>query len=165
MHSMCKKPCAPARERALSRRRLGCAFLLALAALWTNAACEDKAIGRPCDLTVDASAPQGAYNNNATDCPSHLCAKPAVQPGVSLDLDTGAYCTAPCASDNDCNGQTRDPSNPLDTRCRKGFSCAPFFDKGVECCVKLCLCRDFFSSSVGPAIPDACKPDSGVTCS
>ncbi len=165
MHSMCKKPCAPARERAPSRRRLGCVLILALAALWTNAACEDKAIGRPCDITADAGAAQGAYNNNATDCPSHLCIKPAVQPGVSIDLDTSAYCTVQCSSDTDCNGQTRDPSNPLDKRCRKGFSCAPVFDKGALCCVKLCLCRDFFVSSVGPAVPDTCKSDSGVTCS
>ena len=138
---------------------------LAVSALWGAAACEDKAVGRPCDITVDASAAQGAYNTNATDCPSRLCVKPAVQPGVAITLETGAYCTTTCSSDTDCNGQTRDPNNPIDTRCRKGFTCAPVFNEGALCCKNLCLCRDFFSASVGPAIPDQCKPDSGVTCS
>jgi hypothetical protein len=162
---MCKKSCAPARERVLAWWRIGCALGLMLSALLANAACEDKAVGRPCDVRTDASAAQGAYAVGATDCPSRLCVKPAVQPGVSVDLVTSAYCTIQCSSDTDCDGQTRDPSNPLDKRCLKGFVCAPIFDKGDLCCTKLCLCRDFFSASVGPAIPDACKPESGVTCS
>jgi hypothetical protein len=151
-------------------KRLARFGLLAMAALFVGAACEDQAIGRACDLTVDAAGAQGAYNSNATDCPSRLCIKPAVQPGVSQDLDTGAYCTIQCKSDGDCSGQTRDPSNPNDTRCRKGFTCAiPFgkddTGKGDLCCAKLCLCRDFFSASVGPATPDVCKSDSTETCS
>jgi hypothetical protein len=141
--------------------------LLGLALLWlaVGTACEDKAVGRPCSLGVDASASHAAYTTEATDCPSHLCVKPAVQPGVSTDLDTGPYCTIRCSSDTDCDGQERDPSNPLDFRCRKGFTCAPVFNKGSLCCQKICLCRDFFSSSVGPAIPPECLPDSGVSCS
>ena len=152
------------------RWRVGCLLGLALVWLGMGAACEDKAVGRPCALMADAGAAQGAYNTNATDCPSHLCVKPAVQPGVSTTLDTGPYCTIRCNSDTDCDGQTRDPSNPLDTRCRKGYACAPIFggeDNAAAqslCCAKLCLCRDFFVSSVGPATPDACRPDSGVSC-
>ncbi len=150
--------------------QVGC--LVALATVWLGAggACEDKAIGRPCNVGTDASTAQGAYNTNATDCPSHLCVKPAVQPGVSTGLETGPYCTVRCNSDTDCDGQLRDPSNPLDLRCRKGYACAPIFgasdNPGAQslCCAKLCLCRDFFVSSVGPATPDACKPDSGVSC-
>lgn len=147
------------------RWRLAGRLGLALMALGLGTACEDKAIGRPCDVTVDASPAQGAYNANATECPTRLCVKPAIQPGVATTLATGPYCTARCSSDTDCAGQERDPGNELDTRCRKGFTCAPIFDKGPLCCEKLCLCRDFFSTSVGPAVPDACKPDSGVTCS
>jgi hypothetical protein len=158
------------------RWRVGC--LLGLATVWLGmgAACEDEAIGRPCALTTDGgtapSAAQGAYTTQATDCPSHLCVKPAVQPGVSTTLDTGPYCTIRCNSDTDCDGQTRDPSNPLDTRCRKGYACAPVFGHADNpppaaqslCCAKICLCRDFFVSSVGPATPDACRPGSGVSC-
>jgi hypothetical protein len=81
-------------------------------------------------------AAQGAYATNATDCPSHLCIKPAVQPGVSNDLDTGPYCTVRCNSDSDCNGQTRDFTNPNDTRCMKGFTCAIPFGVGKLCCAE-----------------------------
>jgi hypothetical protein len=160
---MSNKRCAP--SLALRTGRLAGVGALAALSLWGATACEDKALGRPCDLTVDASAAQAAYTTQGTDCPSHLCVKPAVQPGVSIDLDTGPYCTTPCSSDTDCNGQTRDPSNPNDKRCQRGFSCAMIFDKGSLCCKSLCLCRDFFSQAVGPAVPDVCKPDAGLTCS
>ena len=165
MCRMSRNPSERARRLLSPSERIVQACLLALAVLSAGSACEDKAVGRPCDLTVDASAAQGAYNSNATDCPSHLCVKPAVQPGVSITLDTGPYCTVKCSSDNDCNGQTRDPSNPLDTRCRKGFTCAPVFPTGPACCAKICLCRDFVSSSVGPVVPDVCKADAGASCS
>jgi hypothetical protein len=170
MGVMFSKPNVRTRQLRSTTGRLVCASLLALAVLPAGTACEDKAIGRPCNLSTDAtpspSATQGAYTKQATDCPSRLCIKPAVQPGISVDLDTGAYCTVQCTSDNDCNGQTRDPSNPLDTRCRKGFTCAPIFGEGTTlCCAKLCLCRDFFPASVGPLVPDACKSDSDASCS
>lgn len=156
---------APAPEHS-ARWRVARLIGLGLAVLGVATACEDKGLGRACDLTQDAGAAQGAYAMPAADCPSRLCIKPAVQPGISIDLDTGPYCTLRCNSDNDCSdGQQRDPGNPLDVRCRKGYTCAPVFDKGPLCCAKLCLCRDFFSSSVGPAIPDVCKPDAGLTCS
>ena len=164
---MFRNSCAPAPRQGLYLR-LGCLVTLALIGLVAAAACEDKAVGRPCLLQTDSGTPlgaaQGAYTTEATDCPSRLCVKPAVQPGVSTELDTGPYCTIRCSSDTDCDGQERDPSNPLDFRCRKGFACAPIFNKGSLCCQKLCLCRDFFSSSVGPAIPAECLPDSGVSC-
>jgi hypothetical protein len=162
---MYKQACAPYRGRALGWWRIGLSLGIAAAVLGANAACEDKGVGRPCDVRTDAGGATGAYAIGASDCPSRLCVKPAVQPGVSVDLVTSAYCTIQCSSDTDCDGQTRDPANSLDKRCLKGFVCAPIFDKGDLCCTKLCLCRDFYSASVGPATPDACKPDSGVTCS
>jgi hypothetical protein len=163
--SMLKSPSAPASGWFLSRGRLVGFLALALAALPAGTACEDKAIGRPCQLKDEITAVQGAYTVQASDCPSRICVKPNVQAGVSTDLDTVAYCTAQCSSDDDCGGQTRDSSNQNDKRCRKGFSCAPIFGKGKLCCTKLCLCRDFFSAAVGPAIPDECNGDAGVTCS
>jgi hypothetical protein len=148
------------------RLRLLVGFLgLAAFALFASTACEDKGIGRPCDITESTTALQGAYNSNATDCPSRLCVKPAVQAGISSELDTASYCSAECASDDDCNGQTRDPANKNDKRCRKGFTCAPAFGQGPLCCKKICLCRDFYSASVGPALPNACNPDAGASCS
>jgi hypothetical protein len=169
MSTMFRNPSERARRLLRVGKRALQTGLLALAVLSAGSACEDKAVGRPCNLSTDGSPPptaaQAAYTQAATDCPSRLCVKPAVQPGISIDLDTSAYCTVKCSSDDDCNGQLRDPSNPLDTRCRKGFTCAPIFGQGALCCTKMCLCRDFVSASVGPVIPDACKPDAGVSCS
>jgi hypothetical protein len=147
------------------RGRIVASLALALASLVAGAACEDKAVGRPCHLSEDVTAVQGAYTVEASDCPSRICVKPGVQPGVPTDLDTVAYCTDQCTSDDDCNGQTRDTSNKNDKRCRRGYTCAPIFGEGALCCKKLCLCRDFYSASVGPAIPDQCKPDSDKKCS
>ena len=155
--------------------RLAWAGAFALAAVVLASGCENNDMGRTCDIKTDAgvspSRGQGAYSTNAADCPSRLCIKPAVQPGVASDpkiLDTGPYCTVECNSDSDCNGQTRDFSNPNDTRCRIGYTCAIPFDAGKLCCKKLCMCRDFlFPSSKAPAdiTPDICKSDSANSCS
>ena len=154
-----------AREPRPTAKRLAWSRVLVLAATIMAAGCEDKALGRSCDLTRDAGAAQGVYATPAMDCPSRMCIKPAVQPGVSNDLNTGPYCTIACSSDNDCNGQTRDFTNANDRRCMKGFTCAIPFDQGPLCCQKLCLCRDFFSASVGPATPAVCQNDAGASCS
>jgi hypothetical protein len=125
--------------------------------------CEDKTLGRSCDVAVDAGPSQGAWNTGATDCPSQICIKPAVQAGASTN--TTAYCTAQCSSDNDCNGQTRDTSNPNDKRCAGGFTCAVVFGQGPGqiCCRKLCLCRDFIAPT-GPVSPAACQDSSSPSC-
>jgi hypothetical protein len=148
--------------------RLAWSAPLALVIMLGASGCEDKAIGRTCDLTTDAGplgALQAAYAVDSRDCPSGICTKPAVQPGVSNELTTGPYCTVRCNSDSDCDGQTRDFTNPNDRRCLKGFTCAIPFGEGPLCCAKLCLCKDFYSASVGPAVPDACQADAGATCS
>jgi hypothetical protein len=175
-----------ASEPRPTAKRLAWSSVLVAAAILA-AGCEDKALGRPCTLITDTSVgvAQGAFEIPATDCPSRICTKPAVQPGVSNDLNTGPYCTIACNSDNDCNGQTRDFNNPNDKRCMKGFTCAIPFDpmsdarvaqvckftcaiplaQGQLCCQKLCLCRDFFSASVGPATPAVCQANAGASCS
>jgi hypothetical protein len=140
-------------------------MLLAAAMLIPAAACEDKGIGRPCSLGKDVATTEGAYSVEATDCQTRMCIKPALQPGVVPDgFDTGSYCSASCSSDSDCQGQTRDRSDPNDKRCKTGFVCAKPFGAsedtpggGKLCCQKLCLCRDFFSAAVGPATPKTCE--------
>jgi len=134
-------------------------------------ACEDKGLGRTCNLGQAIEPDQGAYTLNATDCPTRMCIKPPIQPGVSRALDTAAYCSQSCNTDTDCQGQTRDRSDPNDRRCKAGFVCAIPFGAadnatggGQLCCQKLCLCRDFFSASVGAATPASCQPGSGSTC-
>lgn len=129
-----------------------------------NTGCEDKAIGRPCDVLTDAGPAQGVFNAEALECPSRICLKPVVQPGATPPTPpTTAYCSASCSQDSDCEGQTRDPSNPLDQRCKSGFVCGIPFVKGRICCQKLCLCKDFLSPAGAPE-PIACKNGGAQSC-
>ncbi len=145
-----------------SSRLLGSCIVLC--ATLVVAACEDKSLGRSCNLTFDAGPTQGAYTVQASDCPSHICNRPAIQSGVSpSDVDTAPYCTVTCNSDSDCNGETRDSNNPSDKRCKSGFTCAIPYGQGKLCCQKLCLCRDFFVPGDSPVTPAACQ--NGGSCS
>jgi hypothetical protein len=123
-----------------------------------------NAIGRPCDLTVTAGAPQGVYNASASECPSHLCLKPVVEMGASMPMPpTQATCSAECTYDSDCDGELRDPGNPLDQGCSKGFACGIPFVKGPLCCKKLCMCKDFLGTA-GTATPIACTGGAADSC-
>jgi hypothetical protein len=142
--------------------------LTALTALLLAGGCEDKGLGRPCSLGENIPADQGAYSVHASECQSHICVKPAIQPGVVADsFDTGPYCSFACSSDNDCeSGQMRDRSDSNDKRCKTGFTCAVPFgasdsaNKGGDlCCKRICLCRDFFSATVHPGTPAGCGTD------
>jgi len=147
------------RPAALRLSILG-AFVLAAVA-FGNLACEDKAIGRRCDVLSDAGASQGVYNSEALECPSRICLKPVVQQGAVMPTPpTEAFCSASCSQDSDCDGQLRDPSNPDDHRCSKGFACGIAFVKGKICCQKLCLCKDFLGPS-GVTTPIACQAGAG----
>ena len=129
-----------------------------------NAGCEDKAIGRPCDLPVDGGPSQAAYKSPAIECPSHICIKPARATGAIGADDTQALCTAPCSQDSDCSGQTRDKKNPSDKRCSTGFVCmAPF---AQVCCDRLCVCKDFLPVDVNKvtATSDLCSSPAAKSC-
>jgi len=152
--------------------RLASGMVLALTTLILVGGCEDKGVGRTCNLGQTIEPDQGAYSLNATDCQTRMCVKPPIQPGVSRDLDTGPYCSDTCSGDSDCQGQTRDRSNPNDKRCKGGFVCSVPFGVsddtaggGKLCCQKICLCRDFFTASIGPATPASCQPGSDASCS
>ena len=121
-------------------------------------------LGTPCDILAPNAGPsQGIYNSEALECRSRLCAKPSVQPGVVGTVSTTAYCTELCVEDSDCVGQTRDPNNPLDTRCQTGFVCGIEFDIGPICCKKLCICKDFIAPS-GLEAHESCLGDAGASC-
>src|SRR5688572_2499986 len=47
------------------------------------AACEDKAIGRRCDVQADAGPMQAVFNGQALECPTRICLKPARDNGVA----------------------------------------------------------------------------------
>ncbi len=113
-------------------------------------------IGRPCNLSVDTGPAQTVYNVSASECPSQLCLKPQVQPGASGVSDTSPTCSAECSQDSDCEGELRDPSNPLDTRCVSGFVCGIPMVVGPLSCKKLCVCEDFLGPA-GLSTPAACQ--------
>jgi hypothetical protein len=119
-------------------------------------ACEDKAIGRLCDVqAADAGNLQAVFNGQALECPSRICIKPAYQQTASVDKGTAAYCTAECSSDSDCDGATR--SGTGDKKCSGGFICAVAFEVGPLCCKKLCVCKDFVDPKVGLPTPASCN--------
>jgi len=154
------------RSGLLLRSVLG-AFLLSAVALFGNTACEDKAIGRRCDVLTAAGPAQGVFNSEALECPSRICLKPVVQQGASNmpNPPTGPYCSASCSQDSDCEtDQMRDLSNDKDLRCATGFACGIAFVKGKICCQKLCLCKDFLNPAVGAPVPIACQAGGAATC-
>ena len=144
-----------------------------------NTGCEDKAIGRPCDVLVkDAGTAQGVSNVQALECPSRICIKPIVQQNAQSypsDPPTGALCSAPCSQDSDCDGtigtpcsasDKADPNAPChrDDKCKTSFVCAIPFVKGAVCCQNLCVCRDFLAPS-GLPTPIACQSGGAASCS
>jgi len=130
----------------------------------TPAIASKNAIGRPCDIGIEAGVGQSVYNASASECPSNLCLKPAVQTGATMPATTErATCSAECTLDSDCDGELRDPSNPLDQRCATGFACGIPFVKGDLCCKKLCVCKDFLGP-VGAPTPIACQGEGASYC-
>jgi len=164
---MSQNPCAKTHKLrpAVLRLSLLGTLVLAAVAVFGNTGCEDKAIGRRCDVLTDAGSQQGVYNAEALECPSRICLKPVVQTGASMPTPpTAAYCSASCSQDSDCNtDQVRDPNNPLDYRCSRGFACGIAFVKGKICCQKLCLCKDFLGTA-GAATPIACQGNGAASC-
>ena len=156
--------CAKSTTLPSAALRLAILGVLSLAAVALgNTGCEDKHIGRACDVLSDAGPAQGVYNSEALECPSRICLKPVVQQGASGTIDTGPYCSAGCSQDSDCDGEVRDPTDSLDKRCRGGFSCGIAFVRGRICCQKLCLCKDFLGPQ-GATTPIACQGNGATTC-
>jgi hypothetical protein len=148
---------------AALRLSLLSAFVLAAVA-FGNMACEDKAIGRRCDVLTDAGASQAVFNSEALECPSRICLKPMVGTGATMPTPaTEAFCSASCSQDSDCDGQLRDSTNPDDKRCSKGFACGIAFVKGKICCQKLCICKDFLGPS-GLVTPKGCEGSAAQSC-
>lgn len=156
---MIPNPSATSRHSVFAGPILIAAFFLA------SAGCEDKAIGRVCDVQVDAGTLQAVYNAQALECPSRLCLKPARDNSIAGQIDTAAYCSAECSNDSDCEGEKRNTSNEKDFRCKTGFVCGVAFEVGPLCCKKLCLCKDFITvPSGGLKTPASCNTAGVSTC-
>jgi hypothetical protein len=131
--------------------------LLALVA--SGAGCpENNHVGRPCEIgTVPIGGSNGqiaTVSSPALECPSHIC----LHAGESA-AGTGALCTAPCESNQDCeDGERAAANDPADTRCRGGFACMWPTTVGSFACQKLCVCTDFVGAPPGGFTkPLACR--------
>ena len=163
-------PSSPSLPHRIQSRRVA----RARTASWAGAAllvvsllasgCEDKAIGRACDVQADGGVKEALWNQAALECPSRLCIRPAVDTEVATNVDTTALCSAECTKDSDCeDGQTRNKGNPKG--CNKGFVCGIRYEVGPLCCKQLCLCKDFLSiPNTGLAVPASCQPGSVSSC-
>ncbi len=114
-------------------------------------------IGATCDLGAAVSLSDGT-----SECSTGLCLKPVVQAATGT-VDTGPFCTGQCSTDSDCEGITRDPSNPNDKTCTSGYTCGIAIAKGPLCCQQLCVCKDFTGGAAIPT-PIACQGDAALTC-
>lgn len=113
-------------------------------ALVAGAGCEDKAIGRPCDLLADGGISKTTVNPQALECPTRICVQPAQDVQITEPVDTTSLCSAECSKDGDCSdGQKRNLKKTGDLRCKNGFACAVATEVGDFCCKKICLCKDF----------------------
>lgn len=132
--------------------------------------CEDKGVGRVCDLNIigaggtDRSV--AVIQPQALECPERICVRPAVDPTKSLP-DTTSLCSAECSSNDDCSDGEKRGSDTGDLRCKSGFVCAVANYVGQMCCRKMCLCRDFVAiPDGGIQTPPACKasPENHAAC-
>ena len=141
--------------------------IISLISLLVLSACPNtnSDVGAPCSIAIDAGPAQGVFSTAAPECSTHICLKPVDSSAASgrAAVDTGAFCTAGCSTDSDCDGVLRDPSNPNDKTCASGYTCGALFVKGALCCQKLCICKDF-TGGTGMPTPTACQGAAALSC-
>jgi hypothetical protein len=130
--------------------------LLAVSLAAFAVGCENKHIGRPCDIGLAPATSGTIITSSVAECPSQLCILPAAGDAHG----TGALCTAGCSSDDDCADAEGAPAGAAgDPRCKQGFSCAWPTPVGPFCCQRMCICRDFLTAP--PEEPAACRDPAG----
>jgi hypothetical protein len=158
-----------ARPRTPARALFAPFALGALLVVLTTAGCDNKHVGRLCDLNADAGAAMGTgttatINPEALECPSRICILPPQQAAAT---DTQSLCTADCSSDDDCSdGETGPKGDTADHHCETGFVCAIATTVGDFCCRRFCLCKDFTGPTPqgGFPVPKVCQAGNGSTC-
>ncbi len=118
------------------------------AAMFLFSACEEKHIGRLCDIgsTMALDPKTIAVNPQALECPSRLCILPAQDKSTTM-AGTAAFCTAECGGDDDCaDAETGPEGDMVDKRCEQGFVCrriVPKLENNPLSCRPVCVCKDF----------------------
>ena len=119
---------------------------------------EPNGLGNVCTIEGAATAPPTStlVAPDVMSCASSVCIRPALQQSGN----TAPLCTQGCDTDADClGGQLRDPDDPQDLRCQRGFSCevlVPYLPGVPLACQKVCVCRDFRGNAPAPTIPPEC---------
>jgi hypothetical protein len=134
----------PSLPLPISRNAQSFALAALTFTLFAMGACEDKHIGRSCELgttpTGGSTGQVTIISSPALECPSRIC----ILPGDMKGTDTGPLCTASCESNSDCeDGETGPASDPNDHHCETGFACVWQANVGNFPCQRFCMCRDF----------------------
>jgi hypothetical protein len=134
---------------------------------WVAMGCDNKHIGRPCEVNADAGASGGSISiisSPVLQCPSRICLLPADM-SVAAKNNDGPFCTDTCSSDDDCaDAETGTKGDTSDTKCKSNFVCAVATTSGPFCCQKFCICHDFVNVPPGGfTTPTACMPGN-TTC-
>ena len=130
-----------------------------VAAMLLFSACEDKHIGRLCDIGVEMIDDPKVItvNPQALECPSRICVLPAQEKNTT----TAAFCTDACGNDDDCADGERGPANSqTDNRCELGFVCRTIIPKLASnplSCRPVCVCRDFLMTDDPNSKPPSCN--------
>jgi hypothetical protein len=126
--------------------------------------CENKHIGRPCELGVpdEPGASASTITGEVLACPTRICMIPAAE----RPTDTKSYCSTECSTNDDCgDGELRDKGVAGDKRCQGGFVCGVAAVIGEFCCKKLCICKDFLPSGTNQVpTPPTCSAGAASTC-
>jgi len=144
----------------MTRKLRWAVAILAVAAL---AACEDKGIGRLCDVGIPDGGMMGSsesiINGAALECVSRVCL--AAVPNAPTVPPTqyggeSAQCSATCSSDDDCSDglTTKDATGNKALFCKTSFKCAVATTVGPFKCKKLCTCADYLAQPI--QTPAAC---------
>ena len=128
--------------------------------------CEDKHIGRPCELgtmpTRRVAAAQVATSRrprSSARAASACCRAPQ----TAIRENTGPLCTASCeANETATDGETGRRTIPTIASCENGFVCMWPTTVGNFACQQLCVCRDFVVEPPGgfrsrPSAPDRAR--------
>jgi hypothetical protein len=160
----------PSLSPSISLAARSCGLLaLAVVLFGLGGACEDKHVGRVCELgTVPLGGSSGqvaAISSPALECPSRICLLPGSEKDPRSPAQiaasvpgTGPLCTAECEENADCeDGEKGNADNPADRRCRGGFVCGYPTTVGAFACRKLCTCADFVNTMTFTKKPSTCN--------